>query len=387
MDYYVYILLDDRFPGNYDNKYREVNYKPFYVGKGYYKTKNKIKRHLIHYVDNGKSCDDGVNPHKCRTIRILKENNFEPNYIIVYEDDDEKKVLDVERELISFYGKKLNGGILTNITDGGVGGNLFQFVDGLQDRLKKISSEMWSGEKNPNFGKPIEETYSHLFKKNNGFHWNTGKTMGDKLKNKLKVLRNERLTIVEMLDVNTGEILDKLTTLDAINKYDLSRGCLYKCLKYGGTHKGYHWKYEGKELVLSKTLMDNYVRPKRVNVKRRKIYFKYNITDDIEYEYSDVHEASKYHNICEEVIRRKCLKNLKNVNIFRYEGFDYNIELTGDGKIPIIRIDNDGNEVIYNSITEAAKDLGDGNPSTIVAVCKGKRKTHRGYRFEYLKKM
>ena len=39
----------------------------------------------------------------------------------------------------------------------------------------------------------------------------------------------------------------------------------------------------------------------------------------------------------------------------------------------------------YESITEAAKSIENGSPSVIVSVCKGKRKTHKGYKFEYVK--
>ena len=386
MSYYVYILLDDRYPGNYDNDYYYgVNHKPFYVGKGYYETKNKVKRHLIHYVKCKNMGEKNVNIHKCRTIQILQENNFEPNYIIVYEDNDENRVLEVESELINFYGKKINGGLLTNITDGGVGGDITRFVPGLKEKLRKISSERWSGDKNPNYKKPLDENHSHLYKKNNGVHWNKGKTMSDELKNKLKKIRQERLPIIEMLDVNTGEVLDKLTTIVAIKKYQLNDSRLYTCLNKGGVHKGYHWKYYNEELVILKSLQETYVKPKKENIKRKKVYFKYDINDVTEYEYLDVNEASKYHNICVGVIRRKCGKNNKTTNIFRYENSEYKIELTGDGKKPIIRIDSEGVKTVYKSVTEAANSIENGSPSMIVSVCKGKRKKHKGYKFEYLK--
>lgn len=77
---------------------------------------------------------------------------------------------------------------------------------------------------------------------------------------------------------------------------------------------------------------------------------------------------SKYRNICVGVIRRKCIKNHKTTNIFRYEGSDYNIELTGDGKKPIIRIDSDGVKTVFKSVTDAANSVENGNDSTIVEV-------------------
>lgn len=382
MGYYVYVLLDDRYLGNYNNIYNsEINYKPFYVGKGL--TSDKNQRHLFHYKQN---CEKSVNPHKCRTIKILKESNFEPNYIIVYESNDEQKVLNVEMELIKFYGKKNDGGILTNITDGGVGGNIFKFIPGLQDKLIKLASDRWSGKNNPNYGKPLSDNFSHQYKIKNNRHWNEGKKMGDSLKEKLKFLRNKNLPMIQMLDTKTGEILDELTTVSAINKYNLSPTRLYNCLKNGGVHKQFHWKFKEKELVILKSLREDYVKPKRINSKIKKIYFKHHFDDEYEYEFKNVTEASINTNYCVGVIRKKCRKNTKKTNIFRYENSEYKLELTGDGRLPIVRIDVDGNKTIFNSVTEAANSLENGSQSMIVLVCKGKRKKHKGYKFEYLNK-
>jgi hypothetical protein len=385
MKFYVYILLDDRIIGDYGNPYlSEIKHKPFYVGKGSYQTKNKTYRHLIHYKDSKLKCENDVNPNKCRTIRLLKEQGYNPNFSIVFESDDENKVLEVERELILFYGKKIDGGILTNITDGGVGGNLFDCVDGLKERLRKINSDRWSGVNNPNYGRKKEDTFSFNYKLKNGSHWNSGRTMSDEHKNMLKINRYDNLPYVEMINPITGEIMDRIKTIDAIKKYKLNPTRFYKCLKEGGIHKGYGWKYEGRELVLLKSLREDYEKPKSERKKPKKVYFKFDINDNIEYEYDSVKEAAKQTNYCEVVVRRKCGKNLKTKNVFRYENSDYKIELTGDGKVPVLRIDELGNKVIFNSITEAAKSVINGNPATIVAVCKGKRKKHKGYKFQYL---
>lgn len=386
MDFYVYILLDDRIDGDYGNPYfNDIKYKPFYVGKGSYNSKNKIPRYLSHYKESERNSRLENNPNKCRTIRILKEQGYEPNYLIVFKSNDESEVLDVERELISFYGKKSDGGILTNITDGGVGGNLFDYVDGLKERLRKINSNRWSGVNNPNYNRKKEETFSYNYKLKHGSHWNSGKTMSEYHKNMMKKHRYDNLPYIEMINPETMEIIDKLKTVDAIKKYKLNPGRLYKCLKEGGIHKGYSWKLEGKELVILKSLRNDYQKPKIIRVKQKKVYFKFDINDDIEYEYKSVKEASKRTNYCEEVIRRKCRKNLKTKNVFRYEHSDYILDLTSDGRIPIVRIDEMGDRVIFDSVTDAAKSLENGNISTIVAVCKGKRKRHKGYKFEYLK--
>jgi hypothetical protein len=315
------------------------------------------------------------------------EQNYEPNYVIVYENDDEQMVYDVEKKLIDFYGKSKDGGILTNIADGGCGGNTIDTVPGLKEKLNKIASERWSGENNPNYNRPLHETFSHQYKKTNGYHWNTGRLMSDETKRKIIKTRHEKLPYVERLDPDTLEVLEVLQTLDAIAKYGMTPSALYISLNHGGKSKGFYWKYQDKELVLSKSLRPGYVRPVRTKIHvPKKVYFKYDINDDHEIEYIDIHDAGRIFGNSPAVIARKCNGNSKTTNIFRYEGSEYKFKLTGNGKIPIIRTDKDGNQVIFGSVIEAALNSSNGNPSSIVSVCKGKRISHRGYKFEYYKK-
>lgn len=388
MRYYVYILLDSRYPGEYDNEYfTGVNFKPFYVGKGDRLSKNKSERHLIHYKFCKNERHLHYNPHKCNTINLLMEQNHEPNYVIVYENDDEQMVYDVEKKLIDFYGKFKDGGILTNIADGGSGGNTIDTVPGLKEKLNKIASERWSGENNPNYNRPLEETFSHQYKKVNGYHWNTGRSVSDETKQKIRKTKHEKLPYVERLDPDTLEVLEVLQTLDTIAKYGMVPSTLYRSLNHGGKAKGFYWKYQGKELVLSKSLRPDYVKPVSTKIHvPKKVYFKHDINDENEIEYKDIHEAGRIFGNSPHVIARKCNGNTKTKNIFRYDGSEYKFKLTGDGKIPILRVDKDGNQVIFNSVREAALNTDNGNPSSIVSVCKGRRMSHRGYKFEYYKK-
>lgn len=384
MRYYVYILLDSNCKGNFDNEFCAVNFKPFYVGKGDFLCKNKIKRHLFHYEEAKKNYKNIINPHKYNKIKKLQKDGFEPNFIIVYSDDDEKKVLEIESRLIKFYGKIIDGGILTNISDGGVGGNLFKYVDGLREKLNKIASIRWSGENNPNFNKKKEETYSFKFKKENGYHWNRDKKLTDEHKNKLKELRYERLPIIEMVCTKTYEVIDTIKTIDAIKKYNLNPILLYRSLNEGGKHKGYYWKYQNKELVLSKSKRIGYVKPK-VKIKSKKIFYKKNKEDFEEIIFENVYDASKTIGINKNVIRRKCLCNNTINHIFRYENKDYCFNIKKGKKLKVMSIDNDGNTKIYESISEAAK-LINGNASTIVQVCNGNRKKHKNLKFKYFEK-
>jgi len=85
MRYYVYILLDDMIKGRYDNEYCSIEYRPFYVGKGDSKSKNKTERHLKHYKETKQNLTKIVNPHKFNKIKKLQENGFEPNFLIIYD--------------------------------------------------------------------------------------------------------------------------------------------------------------------------------------------------------------------------------------------------------------------------------------------------------------
>jgi hypothetical protein len=382
MRYYVYLLLDDTEKGCYDNEFCSIEFKPFYVGKGDFLSKNKIERHLIHYHEVKRNIKKIVNPHKFNKIKKLQENGFEPNFVIVYKDDDEKKVLEIEKKLINFYGKSIDGGILTNIADGGVGGDLFKVVHGLREKIDKIASKRWSGKNNPNYNKPKEETFSYKFKKEKGFHWNDGRKISEKHKEKLNILRYERLPLIDVVCPETLNIIDTLKTVDAIKKYDLNPVCLYRSLNDGGKHKGYYWKYQNKELILSKSKRLDYVKPKRI-YKQRKIHYKKDINQKEEIIFNDIYEASKETGFCVEVIRRKCKNNNDTKSIFKYENTDFTFDIKKGKKLKIMSIDDEGNKKIYESITEAAKGI-NGNPSMIVQVCKGKRKKHRNLKFKYI---
>ena len=114
-----------------------------------------------------------------------------------------------------------------------------------------------------------------------------------------------------------------------------------------------------------------------------KVFFKHNFTDKEEIEFKSVVEASNNTNFCVEVIRRKCRLNNTEKNVFRYESSDYKIKIKKGVSRKIKLINNDGSEVLFESITEAAR-LTNGNTSSIFAVCVGRNKTYKGVKYEYL---
>lgn len=71
--------------------------------------------------------------------------------------------------------------------------------------------------------------------------------------------------------------------------------------------------------------------------------------------------------------------------MFRHENSKYFFGETATKKKPVKRIDSMGNVVIFDSATSVADSLNNGSISVVIQVCRGKRKKHKGYKFEYLK--
>lgn len=104
--YYVYELIDP------------FNLKPFYVGKGtVYKSFFRRMFKHVHKTEKGLF----TNLELFKVIRNILNRNAKVIYNVVFESFDEIVTLAKEKELIKYYGKRQDGGILTNITDGGEG--------------------------------------------------------------------------------------------------------------------------------------------------------------------------------------------------------------------------------------------------------------------------
>lgn len=110
-DYFVYVLCDPRKPGLYT--YGTIVFKalPFYVGKG------KGRRPEAHVAEARTSTKK---THKLSTIRAILNSGEEP---LVYKSQPmtEEEALAKEQILIEAVGRTVNGGTLTNATNGGDG--------------------------------------------------------------------------------------------------------------------------------------------------------------------------------------------------------------------------------------------------------------------------
>jgi hypothetical protein len=97
--FYVYVYSDP------------VSNDPFYIGKG---CKRRHRRHLFETWNNT------TNKLRFSKICSIRNKGLEPAVSFYATYITEEEALQLEKELISKYGKKIDGtGILTNILDGG----------------------------------------------------------------------------------------------------------------------------------------------------------------------------------------------------------------------------------------------------------------------------
>lgn len=101
-EFYVYQYIDPR-----DNM-------PFYIGKG------KGRRKNSHLGENG-SKQRRSNWDKIRRIKDIRNAGLQPIVDIISDGLSEDEAFALEIEMIEKYGRRLEGGILTNICTGGHG--------------------------------------------------------------------------------------------------------------------------------------------------------------------------------------------------------------------------------------------------------------------------
>lgn len=160
MEFFVYVYLDPRKNGEYNFETITMMHEPFYVGIG------KGNRHLYHLKE---SENNTINKLKFNKIQKIISEGLNPIVIKVFENIKRSFACEIEKRFISHFGKIKDGGILTNIADGGDGGitwvgehylknKTFEEVFGI-DRALKIkknisdNAKLRIGELNPNFGK------------------------------------------------------------------------------------------------------------------------------------------------------------------------------------------------------------------------------------------
>lgn len=129
---------------------------PFYVGKGSYSRKLSSRNRLTEHLYEAKAALDKKRKrnHKINTILKILRDGYNIIFKVVFESDDEDKILLKEKELIKLYGRRDNRtGILTNLTDGGEGVSGFIYPEW----MKKIIGKRRKGVGNGMFGRKHSE--------------------------------------------------------------------------------------------------------------------------------------------------------------------------------------------------------------------------------------
>lgn len=115
-DFYVYVLLDPRKPGNYEYGPLKFKYEPFYVGKG------KGKRDTSHFRQGNLKKDEARyrNTKRMNKIRKIIEAGFMPLPVRIKSNVIEVTAFKFEVRAIELIGRGTQGP-LVNLTDGGDG--------------------------------------------------------------------------------------------------------------------------------------------------------------------------------------------------------------------------------------------------------------------------
>ena len=157
MNYYVYAYLDERQIINQEIYGFNFKYRPIYIGKG------KNKRMYDHFNDRKRFNTMFYN----KLNKMIKEGN-NPLVIKVKEFYKEEDALFFEKELISIIKNIKNGGLLYNLSEGGIGNSGYKHTEEYKKRRREISirekhhlffPQDQKGDKHPMYGKKhTEET-------------------------------------------------------------------------------------------------------------------------------------------------------------------------------------------------------------------------------------
>jgi hypothetical protein len=123
-EYFVYCFMDPRKPGKYLYDDIELHYEPIYIGKG---KGNRPKRHLTLYKKN-------KNRFYSKIKKIISEG-FKPIILLLKENLTEKESFIYEKNYIEKIGRIENGGVLTNLSDGGEGQSGFKFSNESREKM------------------------------------------------------------------------------------------------------------------------------------------------------------------------------------------------------------------------------------------------------------
>lgn len=117
--FYIYAILDLRKPGRFETPFVSYLFQPFYIGKSY--GEHRLDVHLNSALRSKK--EGGTRSLKENLILKMIDQYNELPYEIVPISSDEEKTYEIENQLTNHFGLISEGGILSNVVHGGIGGN------------------------------------------------------------------------------------------------------------------------------------------------------------------------------------------------------------------------------------------------------------------------
>jgi len=133
--YFVYCFLDPRKPGDFIYGDLKFDYEPIYIGKG---KGIRPQRHFTLYKN--------YNTRFYSKLSSIINSDMQPMYLTIRDNLLEKEAFEYEKFFIKLIGRMENGGVLTNLTDGGEGQSGFKFSD---ESKKKMSMSRLGKKKKP----------------------------------------------------------------------------------------------------------------------------------------------------------------------------------------------------------------------------------------------
>lgn len=242
--YYNYMLLDPRKPYKWKYQDLNINYEPFYIGKG---TGNRITAHYT------KSCDD--NPYTKHKIEKLKNGGYAKLYIKYNENSLEQDAFAEEINSIKYIKENYPEFKLTNMTDGGDAPP----IQSGKDNFKSIPVYQYdpdSGEFIKGYESALQASKSfdsitagHILecckgKRKTAFNyiWRFEKVPKIKIEQK----KYDRIRFSKLIAYKDNEIHEFKSMKDAYAFLGVpNKGRINSVLKgERNTYKGYYWKIE-----------------------------------------------------------------------------------------------------------------------------------------------
>lgn len=153
MEYYVYVYLDTRKPGNYlfDDMFFE--YEPIYIGKG------KGRRYLQHLTERLRTPNKNIFYKKLNNIF---DSNLEPIILKIKENMSDEYAKNHEIYCIKKIGRIIDKtGTLTNLTEGGEGTSGYKMSDNTKEKIRQIqlNHKRWENNIHPMKNKSFDEYF------------------------------------------------------------------------------------------------------------------------------------------------------------------------------------------------------------------------------------